>query len=149
MDDKDHAILRIIERVRSDLSSRAVAEEAGLPISTVHRRIKQMEHDGVIRGYRAVIDYEKTEQPIVANLLVKLRESTPEQPRIPKTVIMEKLRTLENVRGITNIQGFNFDLIARVRCGSIRALASLAETLTAIDGVERVVMTLIVEEVIV
>lgn len=148
MDDKDHAIIRVIERVRHDMSSRAVAEEIGLPISTVHRRIKRMVREGVIIGYRAVIDFDKTEQPIVANLLVKLRESTPEQPRMPKSVIITKIQAMDKVREITNIQGFNFDIIARIRCANIKALASLADTLNAIDGVERVVTTLIVEELI-
>ena len=50
--------------VDAELSNTAVAAKVGLPISTVHRKIRRMELDWVIKGYRTIIDYEKTEWPI-------------------------------------------------------------------------------------
>ena len=58
MDEKDEAILRILAR-RSGLSSRALSKMLHIPISTVHRRVKRLEREGVISGYKALIDFEK------------------------------------------------------------------------------------------
>jgi DNA-binding Lrp family transcriptional regulator len=58
MDEKDELILQALEK-NAKLSSRAIAEKIGLPISTVHRRIRKLELDKVIKGYRATIEYEK------------------------------------------------------------------------------------------
>ena len=52
--------------VDAELSNTAVAAKVGLPISTVHRKIRRMELDWVIKGYRTIIDYEKTEWSIGA-----------------------------------------------------------------------------------
>jgi len=65
VDEKDEMIIRILER-RSGLSSRTLSKILGIPISTVHRRIKRLEREGVIKGYKALIDYEKTARPIGA-----------------------------------------------------------------------------------
>ena len=59
MDEKDELILQALEK-NAKLSSRNIAEKIGLPISTVHRRIRKLEQDGVIKSFRAIIDYEKT-----------------------------------------------------------------------------------------
>ena len=56
MDERDEAIIKILER-SAKLSSRAIAKRVGLPISTVHRRIKKMEQEGLISGYKALINY--------------------------------------------------------------------------------------------
>ncbi len=76
MDEKDEAIVRVLER-RSGLSSRALSKLLDMPMSTVHRRIKKLEQEGVITGYKALINYEKTTRPIGALLLINLEEVIP------------------------------------------------------------------------
>jgi DNA-binding Lrp family transcriptional regulator len=77
VDEKDEAILKILGR-RARLSSRTLSNMLDIPISTVHRRVKRLERDGVITGYKALIDYEKTTWPIGALLLIDLAEAVPE-----------------------------------------------------------------------
>jgi DNA-binding Lrp family transcriptional regulator len=147
MDEKDAAIIRVVEQVVKEPSSRNIAAKIGLPPSTVHRRIKKLEAEGVIIGYRAVINYDKTDRPISARLLIQLRESTREKPRISKNVIMGQLRNFDNeIREITNIQGFTFDLSVTVRCKNIKELSLLSEALSSLEGIERVATAIIVEE---
>ena len=67
MDEKDILILQVLEK-NAKLSSRTVAARVRLPISTVHRRIRRLEQDGVIKGCKAIIDYEKTDRPIARQL---------------------------------------------------------------------------------
>lgn len=59
MDEKDEVIVRVLER-KAGLSSRSLSRIVGLPISTVHRRVKKLEREGVIIGYKALVNYEKT-----------------------------------------------------------------------------------------
>jgi Lrp/AsnC family leucine-responsive transcriptional regulator len=76
MDKKNEAIIRILSR-EAGLSSRALSKMLKIPISTVHRRVKKLEHEGVIKGYKAIINFEKTASPIGALLMVNLAEVIP------------------------------------------------------------------------
>lgn len=55
MDDIDRSILR---ELQSDgrLTNQELADRVGLTASPCLRRVRQLEQDGVIRGYRAIID---------------------------------------------------------------------------------------------
>lgn len=70
MDNKNESIIRILGR-KTGLSNRALSKMLGIPISTVHRRVKRLERDGIIVEYKALIDFEKTTWPIGALLLMK------------------------------------------------------------------------------
>lgn len=83
MDEKDEAIIRVMERT-AKLSSRAIAKIVRLPISTVHRRIRKLEQQHVIIGYKALIDYEKTNRPVSALILINPAEVIPGKGHIPK-----------------------------------------------------------------
>lgn len=85
MDEKDEAIIRVLKR-KAGLSSRSLARMVGLPISTVHRRVKKLEREGVIVGYKALINYEKTTTQIGALLLVNLAEVIPGRGHIPNGI---------------------------------------------------------------
>ncbi|MEV6317249.1 Lrp/AsnC family transcriptional regulator [Streptomyces sp. NPDC051776] len=55
MDAIDHSILRELQR-DGRLTNQELAQRVGLTPSPCLRRVRQLEEDGVIRGYRAVID---------------------------------------------------------------------------------------------
>ncbi|MEM2889353.1 MAG: winged helix-turn-helix transcriptional regulator [Candidatus Bathyarchaeia archaeon] len=57
MDYKDEAIIKILAR-QAHLPSRVLSKMTGLPISTVHNRIQRLEAAGVIKGYKALINFE-------------------------------------------------------------------------------------------
>ena len=145
MDRKDELILQTLAR-DAKLSSREVAKKVGLPISTVHRRIIKLEHDGVIKGYRAVIDYEKTERPVGAFFFINIEE-TIQGRHIPKSKIIDALGKLSEVYEIVDVQGVNFDVIIRARFRSIKELSSFAEVLRTIEGIEESFSSIIVDEI--
>ncbi len=99
MDKKDEAIIKVLER-KAGLWGRSLLKLMGLPISTVHRRAKKSERERVIKGYRAIVDYEKTTRPIGASLVVNLRGTegieeiaeaiTTEEIVLPPTVFIGK-----------------------------------------------------------
>jgi DNA-binding Lrp family transcriptional regulator len=145
LDEKDESILRIIER-KSGLSSRALSNMLGIPISTVHRRIKRMEKDGVIKGYKALLDYEKTVRPIGSLLLIDLAEIIPGRGNIPKAKILDSLKKFEQIEEIIEVQAANFDLVVRARFRSLRKLSEFIEELRYVEGIEETSSAIITEE---
>jgi len=141
MDDKDAAIIQALERT-SKLSSRAIAQQVGLPISTVHRRIQKLEREGVIIGYKAIIDYNKTDTAIAANILIKLGDGTSKNDGIAR------LKQLSEVQQLINIQGVNYDLTIHVRFKNLKELSNFTEALKAKEWIERLYTLIIIEQII-
>ncbi|CAM5488082.1 Lrp/AsnC family transcriptional regulator OS=Streptomyces alboniger OX=132473 GN=CP975_04615 PE=4 SV=1 [Streptomyces alboniger] len=57
MDDIDRSILRELQN-NGRLTNQELAQRVGLTASPCMRRVRQLELDGVIQGYRAVVDPE-------------------------------------------------------------------------------------------
>ncbi|MFE0173640.1 Lrp/AsnC family transcriptional regulator [Streptomyces sp. NPDC059002] len=57
MDDIDRSILRELQN-DGRLTNQELAQRVGLSASPCMRRVRQLEQDGVIQGYRAVVDPE-------------------------------------------------------------------------------------------
>lgn len=146
MDEKDELIIRVLER-SAKLSSRAVAKEVGLPISTVHRRIRRLEQKGVITGYKALINYEKTKRPIGAYVFINLEEVTTGKTYIPKAEIIDRLKKIDGIQELVDVQGLNLDLVVKVRFADLRKMSAFAESLRAMEGVEEFVYGIIIEEI--
>lgn len=147
MDEKDEMILQVLER-NAKLSSRAVASKVGLPISTVHRRIRKLEQDGVIKGYKALIDYEKTKKPIGAYLFINVAETTPNKGHIPKAKIIDKIKKYSEVDELADVQGANFDLVVKGRFRSLRELSAFVEEWRSIEGIEELFAAIISDEIV-
>jgi DNA-binding Lrp family transcriptional regulator len=58
LDEADSLILGILQK-NCRISNNAIAKQVGLPKSTVQYRIKRLEKDGIIEGYRAHVNAEK------------------------------------------------------------------------------------------
>lgn len=150
MDEKDEAIIRVL-RQSAKLSSRAVARRVGLPISTVYRRIKRLEQEGVITGYRALINHKKTNKPVGAFVFINLAEVIPGKGHIPKKNIIGELKKLDEVEGLSDVippQAANFDLMIRARFTSLKELSKFMEKLRSIEGIEEASSAVIAEEII-
>ena len=145
MDKKNEAIIRILSR-KSGLSSRALSKMLKIPISTVHRRVKRLEHEGIIQGYKAVISFEKTSSPIGALLMVNLAEVIPGKGHIPKKDVIQSLSHFNEIEEIDEVQAADFDLIVKARFKSLRDQSDFVEQLRCIEGIEEISSAIIVEE---
>jgi DNA-binding Lrp family transcriptional regulator len=54
--------------------------------ANVHKRIKKLEREGIIEGYKAIVKFEKTAWPIGALMMVNLAEVIPGKGHIPKKI---------------------------------------------------------------
>ncbi len=105
--DKTDALL--LEELQKD-SSRKIHELAKLlrlPRSTVYNRIKRLEQDGVITGYKAVVDSAKAGRPVT--VFVNIVTTGHSQKEVAKH--LSSLGIVEEVFVVTG----PYDLIAKVR----------------------------------
>jgi DNA-binding Lrp family transcriptional regulator len=77
IDDVDRAILHALQEDARNLSSDEIAERAGIAGSTVRKRIQRLESEGVIKGYSADVDYQKSGYPL--RMLLFCTASIPER----------------------------------------------------------------------
>lgn len=147
MDEKDELILQTLEK-NAKLSCRAIAEKVGLPISTVHRRIMKLEKDGVIKSYKAIIEYEKTKRAISAFIFINIAETVPDKGHIPKSKIISKILRYHEVQELADVQGGNFDLVSKARFASLKDLSAFVEKLREIEGIEELFSSIITEELL-
>jgi Lrp/AsnC family leucine-responsive transcriptional regulator len=147
MDKKNEAIIRILSR-KAGLSSRTLSKMLKIPISTVHRHVKKLEHEGVITGYKAVINFEKTSWPIGTLLMVNLAEVIPGKGHIPKKDILRSLTRFKEIEEIIEVQAANFDLILKARFESLKEQSNFVEELRCIEGIEEISSAIIIEETI-
>jgi DNA-binding Lrp family transcriptional regulator len=147
MDEKDEAILTILRR-RSGLSSRALSNMLNIPISTVHRRIKRLEKQGIIVGYRAIVNFEPTIWPIGAFLLINLSEVIPGKGHIPKNDILRSLSKYPEIDEIIEVQAATFDIVVKARFRNLRALSDFLEELRSIEGIEETTSAIITDEAV-
>ena len=147
MDDKDEAIIRVLGR-RARLSSRTLSKILNIPISTVHRRVKRLEQEGIIVGYKALINFDKTTWPIGALLLINLSEVVPGKGHIPKKDILHSLRSFDQIEEIIEVQAANFDLAIKARFQSLKKFSEFIEELRYIEGIEETSTAIITEETV-
>ncbi|OGI16045.1 hypothetical protein A3K63_02100 [Candidatus Micrarchaeota archaeon RBG_16_49_10] len=142
---KDQMILKILEK-EGKLSTRKLAMKVGLPISTVHRRVRQMEKEGVIKGYTAAIDHEKAGLPVSMLLFINLAESNKREKRGNLDEIMTKLERIGEVCEIMDVKGNEWDLIVKARLSALKDTTRLVERIREIEGIEELSSTIVVGE---
>jgi DNA-binding Lrp family transcriptional regulator len=64
IDDVDRTILYALQEDARNVPSADIAKRAGTSDSTVRKRIQRLESDGVIKGYTAHVDYQKSGYPL-------------------------------------------------------------------------------------
>ncbi|MEF8788650.1 MAG: winged helix-turn-helix transcriptional regulator [Haloarculaceae archaeon] len=64
IDDVDRAVLHALQEDARNTSSGDIAERTGTSDSTVRKRIQRLESDGIIKGYRAEVDYQRSGYPL-------------------------------------------------------------------------------------
>lgn len=109
MDDRDRQIAAILAQ-NGRATFAEIAQHVGLAASSVHERIRRLERDGAIRGYRAILDPGAFGLAITA--LVSVR---PLDPRAPDD-IPERLAAVAEIESCWAIAGeFNYMLLVRTR----------------------------------
>jgi len=138
LDEKDFRILDVLRNEARDSISE-ISKKTGIPITTVYNRLQRMEQDGIIKGYSAVLDYEKLGLGVLAYILINISYSKHTGQKIDQESIAKKIRSLENVSEVSIITGES-DMIVKVRTKSISQLNNfILKKLRNIEGIDKVV----------
>ena len=98
MEDLDQRILTLLA---SDgrMSFTDLGKATGLSTSAVHQRVKRLEQRGLITGYGAWIDYDRTGRPLTA--FISIRPIDPSQP----DDCPERLRGIPEIESCWSVAG--------------------------------------------
>ncbi len=122
MDEVGLEILGLLEE-DAKASYAAIGKKVGLAASSVHDRVRKMERAGIIKGYRADVDFERTGLPITAIVSLALRPASP--ANVPAHIAEFPL-----VESCYSVAGDNsYALI--VRAPTTKALEELLDALRA------------------
>ena len=122
MDEKNRRILALLE-ADARLPYAEIGARVGLAASSVHDRIRKLEAAGVIRRYRAEIDYGKVGLPITAFVSVALRPSSPAD-------VPARIAELPLVESCYSVAGDNSYTVV-VRAPTTSALEEVLDALRA------------------
>ncbi len=115
IDDINRRILRILQR-DGRMTNADLADKVGLSASACLRRVQELEREGVIAGYRAVIDREKTGIGFMAYVTVGLSRHT----KRDQQAFERAISTAPEVRECHNITG-QWEYLLRVETSDLVA----------------------------
>ena len=130
MDEYDHKILSVLS-IEGRISLTALGERVGLSKTPVTARVKRLEEEGVITGYRATLSASKLGVEHIAFLEVKLSDTREKA----LDAFNQAVRTIPEVEACHMIAG-GFDYLIKVRTSDIFAYRQvLGEQLSRLPNV--------------
>ena len=93
MDEKDMKIIEVLKK-DSSMSTQAISKEAGIPVTTVHNRIKRMKDQGIIKGYTVMLDHSKIGLGISAYILMHVDYLVIKERGITPYEVVERIRSI-------------------------------------------------------
>lgn len=72
MDEIDKQIIQLLEE-NGRLTHEEISRLLHISRPSVHQRVSKMEKEGIIKGYRSIIDWNKMDEKIKAIILVKIK----------------------------------------------------------------------------
>jgi DNA-binding Lrp family transcriptional regulator len=143
MDVVDRKILALLQG-DGRLTVTELAAQVGLSVSPCHRRVRELERSGAIRGYRAVVDAGALGLSFEALVFVTMRR----EDRETLLAFEEGLASIPNVVQAERLFG-DPDYLLRVVTADLAGYQRLQdEKLTALPGVQRMTSTLVMKRVV-
>ncbi|HEY3416274.1 MAG TPA: Lrp/AsnC family transcriptional regulator, partial [Armatimonadota bacterium] len=113
-------ILRMLER-DGRLTAEQLAERSGRPVEDVRKFVAEAEARGIIRKYKAVIDWDRVEQPEQTYAFIEVKV-TPQRD-FGFDTIAERIMRFPEVHALYLLSG-SYDLHAVVRGKDLREIAN-------------------------
>lgn len=114
LDTKDYAILEILQE-NSTVSVKEIGERIGLSFTPTYERIKNMERNGVIKKYVALVDRFKIGVEIVVYCNVTLKEQSKEALESFENIVTQ----IPQIQEVISLSG-NYDYMLKIISSDIR-----------------------------
>lgn len=135
----------ILAQLQEDgrLTITELAGRIGLSVSPCHRRLRDLERSGAIRGYRAVVDPDALGLPFEALVFVTMKQ----EDRDTLLGFEEGVAAIPNVLDAQRLFG-DPDYLLRIVTTDLAAYQALQdEHLSTLPGVQRMTSTLVMKKV--
>jgi len=143
MDDVDRKILAELQR-DGRLTVTELADRVRLSLSPCHRRLRELERSGAIRGYRAVIDTDAVGLTFEALVFVTMRQ----EDRDTVAAFEQAVSDIPQVLQAQRLFG-DPDFLLRVVAADLPAFQRLYdERLATLPGVQRLSSTLVMKDIV-
>jgi DNA-binding Lrp family transcriptional regulator len=128
LDEKNLELLKELEK-NCKQRLKKLSKKIGMSITTTYDRIKKLEKEGIIKGYQALIDYEKIgyNLPVLIELIVE---------REKQFDVANKLIKFINVSAVYGVSG-ETDLLVVGKFRDRDDLTRFINTLFEIEGIKR------------
>lgn len=145
LDKKDFLVLEALKG-NSKQTTNAIARRTAIPVTTVHNRIKRLEHSGIIKSYTVQLNHEKLNQALFSIILVTVTYSTPSGDKISQKEIAKRIRKIPGVESASIVTGVT-DILVQVRVKDVQSLNKLIiEHLRTVEGVDKTQTMVVLEE---
>lgn len=143
---KDELILSLLQK-NSKYSSREISGKTGIPITTVHNRIKRMEKEGMIKSYSVTLDKEKLGRPISAYVHITVTYNKSDGTKLSQEEIAGNICKMPEVEECAIVTGTT-DIIIRVSATSVNDLHNFViNRLREIDGVQNTLTSIVLKNI--
>ncbi|MGC0420925.1 Lrp/AsnC family transcriptional regulator [Embleya sp. AB8] len=143
MDAIDHKILAALQE-DGRLTITELAARVGLSLSPCHRRLRELERNGTIRGYRAIVDAAAIGLTFQALVFVTMRQ----EDRDTLLSFEEAVTRIPEVVQAQRLFG-DPDYLLRIVTADLTAYQELEDdVLSALPGVQRLNSTLVMKHVV-
>ncbi|QKG22806.1 Lrp/AsnC family transcriptional regulator [Actinomadura verrucosospora] len=143
MDAIDRKIIAVLqEDGRATITD--VAARVGLSVSPCHRRLRELERNGTIRGYRAVVDAASLGLTFQALVFVTMRQED-------RDTLLGFEAAVERVPEVVQAQRLfgDPDYLLRIVTADLTAYQELEDdVLSALPGVQRLNSTLVMKHIV-
>jgi DNA-binding Lrp family transcriptional regulator len=147
VDEKDLEILRLLQ-VNAKVPAKEISRRIGSPVTTVYSRIKRLEEDGVIRGYRPILDARALGRPTTAFIFASITYRTPGiSDPLDQRSIARKVGRFPEVQEVHIITG-DWDLLIKVKERDVASMGNfVVDKLRTVRGIEKTLTCMVFDAV--
>ncbi|MEA3342528.1 MAG: Lrp/AsnC family transcriptional regulator [archaeon] len=146
INEKDLAILALLKK-DAKLKTQEISRRAGMPVTTVHNRIKKLEENGIITHYCAMVDNKKLGINISAYVMINVEYRTPSGKKISQAKLAKDIKKNSLVDEASIVAG-GTDIIIRIHAKNIDELNEfIINRLRDMDGVANTHTLVVLNEI--
>ena len=146
LDEKDLQVLDELKENAKRTTSQ-ISKRIGIPITTVHNRIKKLEKLGIIKNYTVKIDYKKLGKGITAYITATVIYMLPSGIKVSQEDVAKHVKRLAGVESVELMTG-GTDLLIQIRVKDIDELNEFViHKLRNVEGIDKTQTMVVLSEV--
>ncbi|MBL7169569.1 MAG: Lrp/AsnC family transcriptional regulator [Candidatus Aenigmarchaeota archaeon] len=144
LEKKDLQIINLLEK-GGKLSTKKISRRLGIPQTTVHNRIKKLEKEGIIEGYKVVINKKKIGKGIGAYALVTINYPSSPDPTFQESVA-KQISLLPEIEEVSIVTGETDVLIKFYVSDTDQLNDFVVKKLRTIKGIDKTRTSIIMKQ---